>query len=170
MGGSSRGSRESYAARRPGAAEAVQKDRERQRKLGDYEEPKVFLSYHYKGDVQKVNLIRNQAERSGTLHFEETSSTERYPDNWKQYALNDIKRADVATVMVGEDTYKSKAVEWEIKKAHEHGVPVMAIKMKEDVKIPRAIEKSQDTITRWDLNRIQEELDRQKEDNNDEKG
>ena len=46
----------------------------------------------------------------------------------------------------------------------------MAIKMKEDVKIPRAIEKSQDTITRWDLNRIQEELDRQKEDNNDEKG
>ena len=32
------------------------------------------------------------------------------------------------------------------------------------------LEKSQDTITRWDLNRIQEELDRQKEDNNDEKG
>jgi len=170
MGGSSRGDRESYAKRRAGGAEAAQMDSERQRKLGDDEEPKVFLSYHYKGDVQKVNLIRNQAENSGTLHFEETSSAERYPNNWKPYALRDIKRADEVTVMVGDDTYKSKAVEWEIKKARAHGVPLMAIKMKEEVKIPKAILKSQDTVTKWKLNKIQDELDSQREDNNGQAG
>jgi hypothetical protein len=170
MGGSSRGGRESYAVRRAGGAEAAQMDSERQRKLGDDEEPKVFLSYHYKGDVQKVNLIRNQAESSGTLHFEETSSAERYPNNWKPYALKYIKRADEVVVLVGDDAYKSKAVEWEIKKAHEHGVPVMAIKIKEDVRIPKAIVESQDTITKWKLNKIQDELDSQKDDNNGQEG
>lgn len=170
MGGSSRGERISYAVGRAGGAAAAAKDREieeRQRKLDVGEKPKVFLSYQYKQDVQKVNLIRHQGENSEQLQFEETSSRERYPDNWKPYALKDIKKSDEVTVMVGDDTYKSKAVEWEIEKAHEHGVPVMAIKMKENVKIPRAIEKGQDTVTRWDLNKIQDELDRQKEDNND---
>jgi hypothetical protein len=158
MGGSSRGNRVSYAVRRAGGAEAAQSDQERQKRL-DGNEPKVFLSYHYKGDVQKVNLIRHQATDSDKLEFTETSSTKRYPDDWKPYALKDIKRADEVVVVVGKDTYKSKAVEWEIKKAHEHEVPVVAVKTKENVRMPKAIAQNRDNIIPWKLRTLQNELD-----------
>jgi len=169
MGGSSRGERLSYAAGRPGGIEAVAKDKEiedRQRKLDGGEKTKIFLSYQYKQDVQKVNLMRHQGENSGQLQFEETSSRERYPNNWKPYALRDIKRADEYVMVVGKETYKSKSVEWEAEKARENGKPILVIKTEKDVKIPKAVSQGQDRITSWKLRNIQSGIDKDQEDNN----
>lgn len=128
----------------------------------------VFLSYKYSETVQKVNLFRNQAEYSSQLRFNETSSPTRYPDNWKYYAERDIKRSDHMVVMVDEHTYQSKPVEWEVKKAHEHGVHVLAVKTSDDVKVPKAISQHGDKVVPWKLDKIQRELDKgQPEDKSD---
>jgi hypothetical protein len=151
--------RPSYARYRPGGEEAYRKDTGK--RLEDYdseETPKAFISYQYQVDVQKVNLMRYQATESNKLKFEETSSTERYPDNWKPYASRDIKRSDEVIVVVGKDTYKSDAVNWEIKKAHENDIPVVAVKTNEDVQVPKEITKNDDKVVNWKLEKIQKEL------------
>ncbi len=120
----------------------------------------VFLSYKYSETVQKVNLFRNQATFSSQLRFNETSSPQRYPDNWKPHAERDIKRSDHMVVMVDEHTYQSKPVSWEVEKAHEHGVHVLAVKTSDDVKVPKAITQNGDKVVSWKLEKIQRELDK----------
>ncbi len=167
MGGSSRGERISYAAVRPGGAEAVAKDKEiedRQRRLDDGGKTKVFYSYQYKQDVQKVNLIRHQGETSYQYQVQETSSRERYPDNWKPHALRDIKSADEYVMVVGKETYKSESVEWEAEKAIENDKPILVIKTAKDVKVPKVLSQEQYRTTSWNLNRMQQGIDKDQED------
>ena len=123
--------------------------------------PGVFISYHYKDDVQKVNLLRDQAESSNKLEFHETSSTERYPDNWKTYANRNIKRSDVMVVMVGENTAESEAVEYEIEKAHDLDKPVigMRVQSNESHPIPEAMQKAGDEVIKWELDKLQSQIE-----------
>ena len=157
MGGGHRGDRISHAAKRPGAAEEYRKDGAR--KLSDYDhdvEPKeMFISYHYDGAVQKINLLRYQAEHSDKLRFEETSSTSRYPNNWKPHAERDIKRSDGMLLILDREAHESRSVRWEIRKANEHGVPIVAVKTSKSVKVPDGVTQNGGKVVDYRLDAIQ---------------
>jgi hypothetical protein len=161
MGGGIQGSRESFAIRRYGSEAASQQ--KPQRSINDYEEttPRVFISFHV-DDENQVNLLRHQGKNSDQLEFIDYSVKEPFDDKWKTQCTERIKQSSVVVVAIGENTHDREAVDWEIRKAHELGKPVIGMRIRRDQndKVPHAMTEHGDKVVRWNLETIQAELDK----------
>lgn len=104
----------------------------------------VFLSFEY-GDVDRVNLLRGQAknENSG-LEFNDWSLREPFDSANADYIKRGIKerirQSSVTLVFVGEDTHRSRWVDWEIRASHELGKRVVAMHTAPNVRQPAALQ------------------------------
>lgn len=158
MGGGERGTREKYAARRYVQSPQPQKS------IGEYNKPtkpKVFISFHMDDEAQ-INLLRYQAEYSDQLEFDDRSLKEPFDERWKTQCTERIKKCDILIVAIGENTHEREAVDWEIRKAHELGIPVVGMRVHSDKndKIPRAMKEHGDKVVPWNLKTIQSQLDK----------
>jgi hypothetical protein len=158
MGGGERGGRSSFAIRRPenqGIAERKPKT------LADYgEKTKVFTSFHAEDEAQ-VNFLRGQA-KEGKLEFSDYSVKEPFDEKWKTQCAERIEKADMVIVMIGPETYKREAVDWEIRKAIELGKSVIGVRIYRDQNhpIPKALQENGAKIIYWNLDDIQREIDK----------
>jgi len=162
MGGGIRGIREKYAERRyfPNTQQG--------KSLKDYytpAKPRVFISFHI-DDENQVNLLRHQAKNSNQLEFTDYSVKEPFDEKWKTQCTERIKRSTVVVVAIGEHTHRREAVDWEIRKAHELGKPVIGMRIYSDKnhKIPKAMLDHGDKVIPWKLEAIQSELERVQKD------
>ncbi|OPY37888.1 MAG: hypothetical protein A4E35_00943 [Methanoregula sp. PtaU1.Bin051] len=158
MGGGPRGNRERYAERRYFSVSQPRKT------LDDYDnptKPRVFISFHVDDEVQ-VNLLRHQAKTSDQLEFIDYSVKEPFDEKWKTQCTERIRQSTIVVVAIGEKTHEREAVDWEIRKAHELGKPVIGMRISgdENHKIPKAMVEHRDRIVPWKLEMIQSELDR----------
>jgi len=66
--------------------------------------------------------------------------------------------------MIGPETHQRDAVEWEIRKAIELGKPVIGIRIYRDQNhpIPRALKEINAKIINWNLDDIQNEINKKK--------
>ncbi len=94
----------------------------------------IFVSYRYKGDAKYKNLLKAwSANHKFDLSFDDFSndvsvdSTEALVI--KEAILNKMKKSDIFLCIVGSKTYKSKWVAWEIDKAVELDMPIVAVKI-----------------------------------------
>jgi DNA-directed RNA polymerase subunit L len=161
MGGGFRGIRESYAKRRyePNPIE----QHGPQKSLEDYPEsskPRVFISFHV-DDENQVNLLRHQAKNSDQMEFIDYSVKEPFDEKWKTQCTERIRQSSVIVVAIGERTHEREAVDWEIRKAHELGKPVIGMRIYSDKndKVPRAMVEHGDRVVQWNLETIQSEID-----------
>ena len=156
MGGGIRGDRESYAYLRYDLHNP-------QRSIDDFEDtkPRVFISFHV-DDENQVNLLRYHGKNSDQLVFIDYSVKEPFDEKWKTRCTERIKRSSVVIVAIGEKTHERVAVDWEIRKAHELGKPVIGMRIYSDKnhKIPPAMREYGDRIVPWNLDTIQSELDK----------
>lgn len=159
MGGGIQGKRESFAVRRYGSEKEVQP----QRSINDYDEttPRVFISFHV-DDENQVNLLRHQGKNSDQLEFTDYSVKEPFDEKWKTQCTERIKQSSVVVVAIGEKTHEREAVDWEIRKAHELGKPVIGMRLHgdENHKVPQAMKDHNDRVVNWNLETIQAELDK----------
>jgi len=121
----------------------------------------VFLSFATE-DKHLVDLFRGQAknEHSG-LEFRDYSVKEPFDAAWKINCERIIGLCSVLICLVGEDTHRSDAVNWEIKKAEELGKGIMAVCLaKPDPPLPEALEELRIQPIPWDINLVAKELDR----------
>ncbi|MGD0081171.1 MAG: TIR domain-containing protein [Methanoregula sp.] len=165
MGGGIRGARESFAIRRY-ESDALLKHKP-QKSIDDYGQtkPRVFISFHI-DDENQVNLLRHQAKNSDQLEFIDYSVKEPFDDKWKTRCNDRINQSTVVVVAIGEKTHEREAVNWEIRKAHELGKPVIGMRIHSDKnhKIPPAMEEYGDRVVPWNLDSIQSEIDRARND------
>jgi|GEM_PF-554818 len=165
MGGGIRGARESFAIRRyePEAASRLKP----QKSIDEYEPTKtrVFISFHV-DDEGQVNLLRHQGKNSDQLEFIDYSVKEPFDDKWKTRCTERIRQSTVVVVAIGERTHEREAVNWEIQKAHELGKPVIGMRIHSDKKhkIPQAMKEHADRVVDWNLETIQSEIDRARDD------
>lgn len=161
MGGGIQGPRESYAIRRY-ESEAVSQHKP-QRSIDEYgiTKSRVFISFHIE-DENQVNLLRHQGKNSDQLEFIDYSVKEPFDEKWKTQCTERIKRSSVVIVAIGENTHEREAVDWEIRKAHELGKPVIGMRLYSDQnhKIPPAMKEHGDRVVPWNLETIQAELDK----------
>ena len=158
MGGGIRGIREKYAERRYFSITQQGKS------LEDYNtpaKPRVFISFHI-DDENQVNLLRHQAKNSDQLEFTDYSVKEPFDEKWKTQCTERINRSTVVVVAIGEHTHQREAVDWEIRKAHELGKPVIGMRIYSDNNhiIPKAMLDHGDKVVPWNLEAIQSELER----------
>ncbi|MDD4110889.1 MAG: TIR domain-containing protein [Clostridia bacterium] len=161
MGGGYSGERISYVGSRPGGGFAYAQDMGKS--LNEYSgKPRVFLSFHIEDEAQ-VNFIRAQA-KGGQLEFSDYSVKEPFDEKWKTQCTERINKSEVLIVMIGEETYKREAVDWEIRKAVELGKPVIGVRIYRDKnhKIPNALVDAHAQITNWDLDKIQQIIDKKR--------
>ena len=126
----------------------------------------VFLSF-VEEDIYLVNLFRGQAKNENNdMEFSDYSVKEPFDsenaDYIKQQIRNLIKKVSVTLCLVGETTYKSRWVNWEIKTSVELGKGLVGVKLHSSPKdiIPQALKDNGAEIVDWDIKEIVQAIER----------
>jgi hypothetical protein len=122
---------------------------------------RVFLSFVVE-DLDLVNLFRGQAKnKNNDLEFSDYSVQEPFDSTDASYIRGKIreriKAASVTLCLVGESTYKSKWVDWEIRTSDEEGNTVFGIRLHssagKDI-TPKALTDLTTSVHNWDIDAI----------------
>ena len=121
--------------------------------------PKVFLSFSMK-HKPLVELFRHQAtDGQCGLVFRDYSIKESIEGTWKIQAEHLIRESSVTICLVGEGTWRSEPVNWEIRKSAEFGKRILAVYLESNtVCTPAALLEVGATLMPWDVKTIVDEL------------
>ena len=120
----------------------------------------VFLSFAME-DQRLANAFRAQARggRSG-LEFRDYSVKEPFERAWKTNAERLIRRCSATICLVGADTWRSDAVNWEVRTSASLGKQLIAVRLGPDVRrLPAALRELGVAPVPWDIEAIMSELD-----------
>jgi hypothetical protein len=119
----------------------------------------VFLSFAME-DKDLVELFRGQARnRRLDLEFRDYSIKEPFDRAWKTNCERIIQMCSATICLVGESTYRSDAVDWEIRKSAELGKGIMAVYLgSTSVPLPPALRELGVRPVRWKMDEIMKEL------------
>lgn len=125
---------------------------------------RVFLSFRGR-DIDLVNLFRGQAKKENTdLDFIDFSLQVPFKSENAEYIQRGIRErienSSVTIVLIGETTYRSAWVDWEIRESLRLGKGVIAVKLREDTSIrtPRALIEHGIEPLSWDQKRISQAI------------
>jgi|YNPMSStandDraft_2_1061718.scaffolds.fasta_scaffold25763_3 DNA-directed RNA polymerase subunit L len=126
----------------------------------------VFLSF-VEEDLNLVNLFRGQAKNENNdLEFSDYSVKEPFDsknaDYIRQQIRNLIKKVSVTLCLIGETTYKSRWVDWEITTSAELGKGLVGVRLHSSPKdiIPQALKDNKAEIVDWDIKKIVQAIER----------
>lgn len=137
-------------------------DKGQQTLLSSGKKRNVFISFHMEDEAQ-VGLLRYQAKNNKfNLEFTDYSVKTPFNSNWKARCEEKIKQSSITVVMIGVDTYKRPAVLWEINKSYELGKQVIGVRVHKNRKdfIPGPLLRNKAKIINWNMEKIQNELDK----------
>jgi len=104
----------------------------------------VFISFHIE-DESAINLLRHQSkDNEFGIHFRDYSVKEPFDSAWKTNCRERISRTSAMIVMIGPETYRREAVDWEIREALHQGKKVIVVIIYKD----RNISSSKSTKTK----------------------
>lgn len=120
----------------------------------------VFLSFAME-DQRLANAFRAQAKSSRTgLEFRDYSVKEPFERAWKTNAERLIRRCSATICLVGKDTHRSEAVNWEIRKSAALGKQLIAVRLRPDIRrLPVALRELGVATVSWEIEAIMSELD-----------
>lgn len=122
---------------------------------------RIFLSF-VEEDLDLVNLFRGQAKnKSSDLEFSDYSVKEPYDSMNAAYIRSKIREriraASVTICLIGETTYKSRWVDWEIRTSAEDGNRLFGVRLHgsaiKDIS-PKAITDLKAAVYNWDIDTI----------------
>ena len=119
----------------------------------------VFLSFAME-DQRLANAFRAQARSSRSdLAFRDYSVKEPFERAWKSNVERLIRMCSATICLVGESTWSSDAVDWEIRKSDRLGKKVVAVRLVPEVRrFPGALRELQIPVVPWDIEAIMREL------------
>ena len=126
----------------------------------------VFLSF-VEEDLNLVNLFRGQAKNENNdLEFFDYSVKEPFDsenaDYIRQKIRNLIKKVSVTLCLIGETTYKSEWVAWEIRTSAELGKGLVGVRLHSSSKdiIPQSRKDNKAEIVDWNIKEIVQAIER----------
>ena len=121
--------------------------------------PSVFLSFsiEHKSLVEK---FRDQARDSDSaLTFRDYSIKEPVKGAWKKCAERLIRESSVTMCLVGENTWRSDPVNWEVRKSVDLGKRILAVYLQSSaVRTPPALVEIGVKPMPWDVGKLVESL------------
>ena len=81
-----------------------------------------------------------------------------FKSKWKTQAKKRINSSSTTVAMVGKETHKRKAVQWEIEQSKKAGNKIIAVRIHKNKnhKIPKGIKKSE--TTKWNVSKIAKKI------------
>jgi hypothetical protein len=121
----------------------------------------VFLSFTME-DYLTVCFFRAQAKNDNLpLEFRDHSVKEPFENKWKTQVEEKINHCSLTICLIGNNTYKSEAVDWELSKTLELGKGLIGVCIVEsNATIPRVLVESSIKPIIWKLNLIMQEIKR----------
>jgi hypothetical protein len=126
----------------------------------------VFLSF-VEEDLKLVNLFRGQAKNENNdLEFYDFSVKDPFDSSNADYIRRQIKdlikKVSVTLCLIGETTYKSKWVAWEILTSAELGKGLVGVRLHSSIKDtpPQALKDNKAEIVDWDIKEIVRAIER----------
>ena len=119
----------------------------------------VFLSFAME-DRLLASAFREQAMNSRSdLEFRDYSVRESFEHAWKMQVDRLMRMCSATICLVGETTYRSDAVNWEVRKSAELGNDVIAVWLVDDIeRFPSALEELGVTPVPWAIDAIMSKL------------
>lgn len=96
---------------------------------------RVFFSFYYENDLSRALVVKNNwalkgNEESGFIHQAEFEGMKRDGDEIiERWIDKQLAGTSVTVVLIGSETLDSKYVQYEIKKSHERGNAIIALKI-----------------------------------------
>ena len=123
---------------------------------------RVFISFRHE-DLDLANLFRGQAKNENSdLDFIDFSLRVPFKSDNAQYIKRGIreriKNSSVTIVLIGDTTYESEWVDWEIRESLQLGKGVKAIKLKDSVRTPPALVEYGIEPLPWNLKRVNQAI------------
>ena len=120
----------------------------------------VFLSFAME-DQRRANAFRAQAKSGrSNLAFRDYSVKEPFERAWKTNAERLIRMCSATICLVGTSTWRSEAVDWEIRKSDALGKQLLAVRLAPDIRrFPPSVAKLGVKVVPWDIEAIMRELD-----------
>ena len=119
----------------------------------------VFLSFAME-DKKLVDLFRAQAKnRNLPLEFRDHSVKEPFEGAWKNRCEEKMRRCSLVICLVGDETYRSAPVNWEIRKAVELGKGLIAVDLVDGLpQLPEALGENSVVPVPWKMDKIMDEI------------
>jgi hypothetical protein len=122
---------------------------------------RVFLSFVVE-DQDLVTLFRGQAKnKNNDLEFSDYSVQEPYESTNATYIRSKIREriaaASVTICLIGQTTYKSKWVDWELRTSKEESNKVFGVRLHSDSAkdpTPPALVDLKGSVVNWDIDAI----------------
>ena len=126
----------------------------------------VFLPFVVE-DRRLVDLFRGQARNENSdLEFDDYSVTEPFDSTNADYIRREItekiRRASITICLIGETTYESRWVEWEIEKSDELGKRLLGVRLHSDSardRTPQALTAAKARVVNWNISDIMNFID-----------
>jgi len=131
-----------------------------ERTVSDSGKKNVFISFDV-DDEGQVALLRTQAKDDRfPFDFRDYSVKEPFDSKWKSEVKNLLSLTSKVVVMIGPNTAKSEAVNWEIDEAHRQNKKVIGVRIyrHEDHDIPPAMKTHHDHIMNWDTKELSDRI------------
>lgn len=116
--------------------------------------PRAFISFEMEDAWARDFLKQHANDRRNDIQFVDYSVQNPWDSSWKTHCKERIARTKGTIVMIGETTYKSDAVIWEIQETIRQGHYMFGVQINRDFThpIPAGIPAS--NVIRWDFNQI----------------
>lgn len=159
MGGGPRGTRQSYSSSSQSSLN---------KKVTSYDEEdeiqnpkkKVLTSFHMKDEYAKKLFIHQAKDEKYNLDFINYSVDEPFDSQWRAQWRERMSMCSTLIVLIGPETHKREAVNWEINTAYNMGKKVVGVRIHryKNHSIPQSMIDNNAQIVSWDLDKISEEL------------
>jgi len=124
--------------------------------------PRVFIANQHE-DMHAKHLLQAQAKNKN-MNFQFSDQTKNRPFNskWKTRMKPRIHRASTTVIPIGKNTYRSKAVQWEVDQSRKAGNKIVAIQIHKNQhhRLPKGIKKKEEM--KWNVNKLSEKIRRRK--------
>lgn len=120
----------------------------------------VFLSFAAE-DQWLASALRSEAEhRGGGLEFRDSAVWEPFGRARRAHVERLLRACSATLCLVGKTTWRSDAVNWEIRKSRQLGKRVIAVRLSPDVsRFPEALIKPGVTVLPRDIEEVARALD-----------
>lgn len=124
---------------------------------------RVFISYQNK-DRHAKELLKAQAQnRRMDIEFNDQSPSKPFSSKWKTQMKRRIKNSSATVVPIGKDTYRSKAVSWEIEQSRKAGNKIIGVQIHQGKhhRLPSTMRKSEE-LKKWKIDNVARRIKKRK--------